>query len=143
MKQVIEGASDRGSRVHKRRLMEVAKIPELKPVKVVRSLLDIVVHAAVLEEELRVAPPRVNGFGARHKPANQTVLASDLRRLIEAEELEEHLVGFQSLTHLVLHVVLVLVFPIEHIVGLHIHLVWPVGILLLVAILVELGHIHN
>ena len=123
--------------------MEMAPIPELKPVKVVRSLLDIVVHAAVLEEELSVAPPRVNGFGAGHEPTNEDLLASKLRRLIEADQLEEHLVGFQSLGHLVLHVVLVFVLPTEHIIWLHIHLVWPVRLCHLVAILIELCHIHN
>ena len=57
MEQIIEWASDGGSRVHKLGRMEMAAVPELEPVEVVRSLLNIVVHASVLEEELGVAPP--------------------------------------------------------------------------------------
>ena len=143
MEEVIEWASDGGSRVHELSRMEVAPIPELKPVEVVGSLLDIVVHAAVLEEELSVAPPGVNSVGAGHDPADQFILTTELRRLVEGHKLEEHLVGFQSLFHLVLHVVLVFVFPVEHIVWLHVHLEGPVGFRLLVAILVVLCHIHN
>ena len=37
--------------------MRLSKVPELKPVEVVGSNLDVVVHASVLEEELGVAPP--------------------------------------------------------------------------------------
>ena len=57
MKQIIEWASDGGSRVRKLGRVEMAAVPELEPVEVVRSPHDIVVHASVLEEELGVAPP--------------------------------------------------------------------------------------
>ena len=57
MEQIIEWASDGRSRVHKLGRVEMAAVPELEPVEVMRSPLDIVVHASVLEEDLGVSPP--------------------------------------------------------------------------------------
>ena len=74
-----------GSRVLQFSRLEMAQVPELKPVKVVRSEFDIIIHASVLEKELGIAPPRVNRVGAGYKPPNQTILASNLRRLIKTE----------------------------------------------------------
>ena len=56
MKQIIEWASDGGSRVRKLGRVEMAAVPELEPVEVVRSHLDIIIHSAMLEEKLLVAP---------------------------------------------------------------------------------------
>lgn len=50
-----EGASDHGSRVVQRLFVETAVIPELQPVEVVGSNLNIVLHACVLEVQLVVA----------------------------------------------------------------------------------------
>ena len=44
------------SGVLERSLVDVAEGPELEPVKVVGSDLDVIVHATVLKEELLVAP---------------------------------------------------------------------------------------
>ena len=55
-KQEEEGTPLHGCRVNKRGLIEPAELPELEPIKVVRSHLDIVVHSTMLEEELSVAP---------------------------------------------------------------------------------------
>ena len=57
MEQIIEWASDGGSRVRELSRVEMATVPKLEPVEVMRSPHDVIVHASVLEEELGVAPP--------------------------------------------------------------------------------------
>ena len=42
--------------IHKGSLSDGSKSPELEPVEVVRSHLDIIIHPAMLEEKLLVAP---------------------------------------------------------------------------------------
>ena len=96
----------------------------------------------MLEEELGVAPPRVNRVRTGHKPANQSILAAEFWCHVEAEKLEEDAVGRQD-RHLVLHVILVFVGPPVHIIRLHVHLVRPVRVLLFVAILIEHTEVHD
>ena len=54
--QEEEGALDWSGRIDQRSLVELAKGPELEPVKVVWAGLDIVIKSSVLEEETSVAP---------------------------------------------------------------------------------------
>ena len=50
--------------------MDVSEGPELKPVEVVRSDFDIIIHATVLEEEFLVTPEGWDGVGTRDDPAD-------------------------------------------------------------------------
>lgn len=119
-----------------------SELPELEPVKVVGSHLDIVVHASMLEEELRVAPEGVDLVGARSDPANQVLFTALLRRSIEREDLEHDSVHRDN-CKLVLEVVLILISPTVDIVGLDLKLEGPVRLLLLVAVLIKLGQLHD
>lgn len=60
LEQEEEGAALAGRRVGELGLGEAAPVPELKPVEVVRALLNVVFHPAMLEEELLVAPVRAD-----------------------------------------------------------------------------------
>ena len=100
-------------------LVELAVVPELQPFEIVRAHLDIVVHPAVLVEELLVAPVRADRIGAADQPSDQAVFPAELGRLIEGEHLEHGGVDRDD-RHLVLKVVLVLVGPPEDVVWLDI-----------------------
>ena len=123
-------------------LVELAVVPELQPFEIVRAHLDIVVHPAVLEEELLVAPVRANRIGAADQPSDQAVFAAELGRLVEGEHLEHGGVDRDD-RHLVLKVVLVLVRPPEDVIWLDIQLIWPVRVFLFVTVLVEQRHVHD
>ena len=69
--------------------MDGTEGPELEPVEVVRSYLEIIVHSAMLEEELLVAPERRDGVRPGHDPADQLVFATALGGLIECHYLEQ------------------------------------------------------
>ena len=118
------------SGVLERSLMDVAEGPELKPVEVVWSDLNIIIHATMLEEEFLVAPEGGDGVRTGDDPANQLVFAAELRRLIKCKHLEHHCVHW-NYRHLVLEVVLILISPSIHIIWFDIDLVWPVRVLLL------------
>ena len=77
-----------GRWVHQLGVKELAQVPELKPVEIVRAHFNIVVHAAMLEEELLVAPMRADGVRSAHDPADQFFFAAELGRLVEGEHLE-------------------------------------------------------
>ena len=121
---------------------ELAQVPELEPVEIVRAHLNVVVHAAMIEEELLVAPMRADGVRSAHDPANQFFFAAELGGFVEGEHLE-HCGVHRDDGHLVLEVVLVLIRPAIHVVRLDVQLVGPVRVLLFDTVLVELGDLHN
>ena len=141
-KQEEEWAFLHGCGIGQRRLVELAVVPELQPLEIVWTHLNIVVHPTMLEEELLVTPVRADGVRATHKPTDQAILAAELGRLIEREHLEHARVDWDD-RHLVLKVVLILVGPTENIIRLDIQLIWPVRVLLLATVLVELGNFHH
>ena len=96
----------------------------------------------MLEEQLSVSPEGVNCVGAGNNPADQAILATELGCDVEAEDLEECSVGWED-RHLILHVILVRISPAIDIVWLDVYLIGPVGILLLIAVLVKEGHVHD
>lgn len=96
----------------------------------------------MLEEELRVSPLRRGRLRATHHVADKAAFSAKLRRLIEAEDLEHGGVG-GNCRELVQEVVLIVVCPAVHIVGLNLYLEWPVEVLDLVAVLVELRQLHH
>ena len=140
--QEHEGALLKRSRLLERGLSEFTVIPELKPLKVVGSLLDIVLVSVVLEEELLVTPQGRNGLRAGHEPADVALFATDLRRLVVAEDPEHGSVGLYDL-ELLVEVVLVGIGPSVHVVWLNVDLEGPVVVDDLVAVLVELGKLHD
>ena len=140
--QEHEGALLKRSRLLERSLSEFTVIPELKPLKVVGSLLDIVLVSVVLEEELLVTPQGRNGLRAGHEPADVALFATDLRRLVVAEDPEHGSVGLYDL-ELLVEVVLVGIGPSVHVVWLNVDLEGPVVVDDLVAVLVELGKLHD
>ena len=142
IKQKEEWAPLHGGRVDERSLSELALGPELKPVEVVRSELDVVIHAAMLEEQLLVTPEGADGVGAGHDPADQLLITTLLRRGVEGEDLEHDSVHGDDLD-LILEVVLVLVGPAIDIVRLHVELIRPVRLVDLLAVLIELGNLHD
>ena len=103
---------------------------------------DVVVHASVLEEELSVSPEGAELVGAGHDPADELLLTTLLRRRVECEDLEQHRVHWDHL-ELITEVVLELVSPAVDIVGLKLQLEGPVGLMLLVAVLVEHADLHD
>lgn len=107
-----------------------------------RAHLDIVVHATMLEEELLVTPVGANRVRTADQPSDESLFATEFGRLVEGEYLEHRGVHWDD-RNLILKVVLVLVSPPIDIVRLNIELIWPVRILLLVAVLVELGDVHH
>ena len=129
-------------RVDKRGLGELAVIPELEPVEVVGTELNVVVHTSVLEEELRIGPEGADVVGAGDNPADKVVFAILLRRGVKGEDLEHDRVPGNRL-NLVLEIVLIFVGPSKDIVRLKLQLEGPVRVLFFVAILVELGHFHD
>ena len=140
--QEHEGALLKRSRLLERSLSEFTVIPELKPLKVVGSLLDIVLISVVLEEELLVTPQGRNGLRAGHEPADVSLFATDLRRLVVAEDPEHGSVGLYDL-ELLVEVVLVGIGPSVDVVWLNVDLEGPVVVDDLVAVLVELGKLHD
>ena len=122
--------------------MDVAEGPELKPVEVVGSDLDIIIHATVLEEEFLVAPERRDGVGTRDDPADQLFFTAKLRRLVKSKHFEHYRVHW-NYRHLVLEVVLILISPSIDIIWFDIDLVRPVGVLLLLSILIKLSYLHD
>lgn len=114
----------------------------MEPVKVVGSHLDIVVQAAMLEEELRVTPEGADLVGARGDPADKVPFAALLRRSVEGEDFEHDGVHRDD-GELVLEVILILISPSIDIVGLDLELEGPVRLFLLDAILIKLGQLHD
>ena len=142
LEQEEEGAALAGRGVGELGLGEAATVPELKPVEVVRALLNVVFHPAMLEEELLVAPVRADRVGPAHEPADEFFSATELGRLVVGEDLEHDCVHGDD-RHLVLKVVLVLVAPAIDIVRLDVQLVGPVRVGFLHAVLVILGDLHD
>ena len=63
-KQEEEWASLHGGGIDEGRLVKLAIVPELQPFEIVRAHLNIIIHPAMLEEELLVAPVRADGVRA-------------------------------------------------------------------------------
>ena len=127
------------------RFCELASVPELEPLEVVRSVLDIIVVTMVLEEKLLVAPERWRGLGASHKPTDEAFRAlviTVLGRAIVAKDFEHSSVFGHNL-ELLLEVVLEMISPAIDIVRLYVYLEGPVRVLLLVSKLIVLGKLHN
>lgn len=114
----------------------------LQPVVVDGALFDVVLVATVLEEKLLVTPEGSDVLRARHDPSDQSVFATELRRLVVGEHLEHRSVGF-DLLKLVIEVVLVSVSPAVNIIRLEVDHEWPVRMLDLLTILIELGELHD
>ena len=131
-----------GSGVLKWCLMDVAEGPELKPVEVVGSDFDVIIHATVLEEKFLIAPEGRNSVRTGDDPANQLVFTTELRWLIECKHLEHYSVHW-NYRHLVLEVVLILIGPSIDIIWFDVDLIWPVRVFLLLSILIELSYLHN
>ena len=142
LEQEEEWAFLLGSGVRKLCFTELAFVPELKPVEIVRALHDVIVHTTVLEEELLVAPVRADRVRSAYNPANESFLAAELGRFVEGKHLEHGGVHWDD-RHLVLKVVLVLIGPAVDIVRLDLQFIGPVRILNWDAVLVELGELHN
>lgn len=131
--------------IPERRLSEPASVPELEPLEVVGSVPDVIVVAMVLEEKLLVAPERWCGLRAGNQPADVALWAfviTVLGRAVVAENSEHDGVYWHNL-ELILEVVLESVSPAIDIVRLDIDLERPVRVLLLVAVLIVLGQLHN
>ena len=127
------------------RFCELASVPELEPLEVVRSVLDIIVVTMVLEEKLLVAPERWRGLGASHKPTDvafRALVITVLGRAIVAKDFEHSSVFGHNL-ELLLEVVLEMISPAIDIVRLYVDLEGPVRVLLLVSKLIVLGKLHN
>jgi len=107
-----------------------------------RTPLNIVVHAAMLEKELVIAPESGYLVGTGYNPASEALLTTNFRRLVVGNDLEHDGVHRDSI-HLVLEVVFIIVAPAVHIVGFNVDLVRPVGILLRDAILIKIGQVHD
>ena len=75
--------------IHKISFGDGTKGPELEPVEVVRPHLDIIIHSAMLEEELLVTPEGRDGVRPGYDPAYQLIFATALRGLIECHYLEQ------------------------------------------------------
>ena len=131
-----------GRRVDKWLLIEPAELPELEPVKVVWSHLDIIVHSTMLEEKLRVTPEGADVVWARGNPADQPFFAALLRRNIKSKDFEHNGVHRDD-CELVLEVILILISPSIDVVGLDLELEGPVRFLLLIAELIKLGQLHD
>ncbi len=114
----------------------------LQPVVVDGALLNVVLVATVLEEKLLVTPLGGNVLRARHDPSDQSVFATELRRLVVGEHLEHRGVGF-DLFELVIEVVLVSIGPAIDIIRLEIDHEWPVRLCDLITKLIELGELHD
>lgn len=123
-------------------IKELSVVPELKPVEIVGTDLDVVIHAGMLEEELSVAPERAELVRAGHDPADKALLATELGRLIEGEDLKHHCVHWDDFD-LILEIILVFVSPSVDIIGLKLQLEWPVRLGLFMSILVILSGLHH
>ena len=132
-------------RVSERRFSESASVPELEPLEVVGSHLDVVLVTMMLEEKLLVAPERWGGLRTGDEPADVAFWAfviTVLRWAVVAENSEHDGVFWHNL-ELVLEVVLESVGPAIDIIRLDIDLERPVRVLLLVAVLIELSQLHD
>ena len=136
-----EWALDAWSGVNLRSLVEFTFRPELEPVEVVGSCLDIVLHPVVLKVEFVVAPERGDLVGTRHEPPHEVLFTAKLGSLVEAEDLKHDCVHGDN-SQLVPKVVLILVCPSVDIVRLNINLVGPVRVRLLVSVLVEASQLQ-
>jgi len=114
----------------------------LQPVVVDGALFDVILVATVLEEKLLVTPQRSNVLRARHDPSDQSVFATELRRLVVGEHLEHRGVGF-DLLELVIEVVLIGIGPAVNIIRLEVDHEWPVRLCDLFTMLIELGELHD
>ena len=114
----------------------------MKPVEVVGSDFDIIIHATVLEEEFLVAPEGRDGVGTRDDPADQLFFTTELRRCVICKHFKHYRVHW-NYRHLVLEVVLILISPSIDIIWFDIDLVWPVRVFLLLSILIKLSYLHD
>lgn len=106
---------------------------------------DVVLVAVMLEEKLLVTPEGWSSLGASDQPADVSLwalLLTKLRWAVVAEYLEHSCVLGNNLK-LLMEVVLVFVSPSVDIIRLNVNLEWPVGVLLFVTELIELGELHN
>jgi len=140
--QEHEWALLNGCGVDERSLSEPAVIPELEPLEVMRSLLDVILVSAMLEEKLLVTEERGSSLGAGHQPSDVALFATKLGRGVVGENLEHGGVWLND-SKLIVEVVLVGISPAVHIVGLDVDLEGPVMVLNLLTVLIELGQLHD
>ena len=107
-----------------------------------RTHHDVLLVAAVLEEQLEVAPEGRCRLRTADNVPDQLVFTVVLRRALIPPNLEHSRVLWNDL-QLLVKVVLVLVSPAINIVRLDFDLEGPVRVLLLLAILIELCKIHH
>ena len=140
--QEHEWASLHRGWVLERLFSETTECPELKPLEVVRALFNVVFVPVVLEVKHLVTPEGRSGLRARHQMADKALLTAKLRRLVESKHLE-HCGVNRHLSKLLKEVVLPLIRPAIHIVGLNFDLEGPVMIIDLITVLVELRQLHQ
>ena len=117
--------------------MEFSIIPELEPVEILGTYLDVLFHSAMLEEKLGISPEAANLVRSGDNPAHELLFSSEFGSLIPTEYLEHRCVHRDNF-QLILEIVLVLISPTIDIIRLDINLVWPIVFLLSVSILIEL-----
>jgi len=142
IEQEEEWALLSGSWVLEGSVVVLAVVPELEPVEVVGTSLDVIIHAAMLEEKVLVTPEGADLVGSGHQPAHEDLLTTELGRLIETDQLVLDGVDGND-GHLVLEIIFVLVAPAVNIVSLNVDLVGPVRIRLLATLFVEEGEVHD
>ena len=132
--------------VLKRRLRIETAIPELKPLVVVWAVEQVVLVAMLLEEKPLVSPSRWGGLRARHDPANKLLWAFEqcvkLWWAVPGENLPHGGIRRNNLK-LILEIILVLVGPAVDVVGLDLNHERPVRVLLSLAKLIVLRHLHE
>lgn len=121
---------------------ELTAFPVLEPLGVVGTIRKVVLVTVLLEEQLLVTPERGDGLGAGDNPTDEVVLATKLGRLVVGLNLEDGSVGVE-LGKLILEVVLVLIGPSIDIIRLKLNHERPVGLVLLLAVLIEKRHLHE
>ena len=102
-------------------------MPELEPIEVMGTILDVIIIALVLEEELLITPERCCDFRTGHDPAYQMLLATKLGRHVVCPHLEQDRVG-RDFHQLVVKVILIVICPAVDIVRLDINLERPMGL---------------
>lgn len=121
---------------------ESAELPELEPIEVVRTLLDVVFIAMMLEVKHLVTPEGGSSFGSGNEVSNEFLFATLLGGTVVTENLEHNCVRRNN-GKLVLEIVLVLIGPAVDVIGLNLDLEGPVVVLNGVTVLIELGKLHD
>jgi len=121
---------------------ELTAFPVLEPLGVVGTIRKVVLVTVLLEEQLLVTPERGDSLGAGDNPTDEVVLAAKLGRLVVGLNLEDGSVGVE-LRKLILEVILVLIGPSIDIIRLKLNHERPVGLVLLLAVLIEKRELHE